>query len=156
MVPRFIVDLNVGRLARRLRMMGYDTLFINSLDDELIRIALSDERVLLTKDSGIMRRRIAATGRLRAVLIQSDDVRAQFRQVVQTLHLEASSNPFSRCMECNEPLIPRTKEEIRDLVPPYVFKTQEQYVQCPKCHRVYWRGTHWQRMAQELREMAGN
>jgi uncharacterized protein with PIN domain len=154
--PKFIVDLNVGRLARRLRMLGYDTLFINGLDDEeLVRIALREERVLLTKDNGIMKRRVVTNGRIEAVLIESHDVREQLEQVVQMLHLEPDSNPFSLCMECNQPLIPREKEEVRDLVPPYVFETQEQYVQCPLCHRVYWRGTHWQRMIQELEDLKG-
>ena len=154
MKPKFIVDLNVGKLAKRLRMLGYDTLFINGLDDnELVRIALKEGRILLTKDSGILRRGVVFTGKIKVVLIEADDVREQLRQVVQTLHLEPNSDPFSLCLECNKPLISREREEVRDLVPPYVFQTQEQYMQCPGCHRIYWRGTHWQRMNQELEEL---
>ncbi|MCL0093148.1 Mut7-C RNAse domain-containing protein, partial [Dehalococcoidia bacterium] len=81
------------------------------------------------------------------------NVREQLRQVVETLYLESGSDPFSLCLECNEPLIPRGKEEVRDLVPPYVLQTQEQYVQCPGCNRIYWRGTHWQRMREELEQL---
>ncbi|MCL0088547.1 Mut7-C RNAse domain-containing protein [Dehalococcoidia bacterium] len=154
MKPRFIVDLNVGKLAKRLRMLGYDALFINGLDDnELVRIALKEGRVLLTRDTGILRRGVAFTGKIKVVLIEADNVREQLRQVVETLHLEWGSDPFSLCLECNEPLIPRRKEEVRDLVPPYVLQTQEQYVQCPGCNRIYWRGTHWQRMREELAEL---
>ena len=157
MRPKFIVDLNVGKLAKRLRIMGYDALFINGLDDnELVRIALKEGRVLLTKDSGILRRGVAFTGKLKVVLMRDDDVREQLHQVVQTLKLEQDSNPFSLCLECNQPLIPRQKEEVRDLVPLYVFKNQDQYMECPSCHRIYWRGTHWQRMTQELQELIGN
>ena len=135
-------------------MLGYDTLFINGLDDnELVRIALKEGRILLTKDSGILRRGVVFTGKIKVVLIEADDVREQLRQVVQTLHLEPNSDPFSLCLECNKPLISREREEVRDLVPPYVFQTQEQYMQCPGCHRIYWRGTHWQRMNQELEEL---
>ena len=155
--PKFIVDLNVGRLARRLRMMGYDAVFINGLDDdELVRIALREGRILLTKDQGIMRRRIVACGKVRALLITDGDVRRQLRQVVRAFDLEAGSRPFTRCMECNEPLHARTKAEVRHLVPPYVYATQDQYMQCPRCGRVYWRGTHWERMNHEIRGMESN
>ena len=150
----FIADVNVGRLARRLRMLGYDTLFINGAeDDELIRIALREGRILLTRDTGIMERRVVTTGKAKAVLIESDDVKAQLRQVVKGLNLEPDSAPFSRCMECNVPLIPRAREEVRDLVPPYVFKTQNQFMQCPDCKRIFWRGTHWEKMLEEIGEL---
>jgi len=150
MRAKFIVDTNVGRLARWLRMMGYDTLFINPIDDEgLIAIGLKEKRVLLTRDTQIMLRRVVTSGRLKVLLIQDDDPKDQLRQVVRTLKLD-QERKFTLCLECNEPLVPRSKEEIQDLVPPYVFKTQSQYVQCPVCHRVYWRGTHWQRMKKEL------
>jgi len=155
MKTRFIVDVNVGRLARRLRMMGYDTLFINGMDDdELVRVALKEERILLTKDTGILRRRIVATGKVQAILIASDEVREQLKQVVHALDLGPKFDPFSLCMVCNTVLIPREKAEVRDLAPPYVFKTQDQYMQCPDCLRLYWRGTHWERMSQELEELS--
>lgn len=156
MKPRFIVDLNVGKLAKRLRMMGYDALFIDGVDDgELVRTALKEGRVLLTKDTGIMRRRIVSSGRVRAILITSDDIKQQLEQVVQTLHLDPEADRFSICMECNQPLIPIAKEDVRDVIPPYVFETQEQYVRCPSCRRVYWQGTHWQKMVQELEGLKG-
>ena len=154
MKTMFIVDVNVGRLARRLRMMGYDTLFINGMDDdELVRMALKEERILLTKDTGILHRRIVATGKVKAILIESDDVREQLKQVVQTFKLDPNFGAFSLCMVCNTPLIPREKDGVRDLAPPYVFKTQDQYMQCPDCLRLYWRGTHWERMSEELEQL---
>jgi len=147
---KFIVDTNVGRLARWLRMMGYDTLFVNPIDDEgLIRIALKEKRVLLTKDTQIMLRRVVTSGKLKVLLIEGDDAKDQLRQVAQRMKLNQERN-FTLCLECNEPLVHRGKEEVRDLVPPYVFQTQSQYFQCPACHRIYWRGTHWQRMKREL------
>ncbi|MBE0415088.1 MAG: Mut7-C RNAse domain-containing protein [Dehalococcoidia bacterium] len=150
MRAKFIVDTNVGKLARWLRIMGYDALYINDIDDEgLINIALKEKRVLLTRDTQIMLRRVVTSGRLKALLIEGDNPKAQLRQVVTAMKLDQERN-FTLCLECNEPLAPRSKEEVKDLVPPYVFKTQSQYVQCPVCHRVYWRGTHWQRMKKEL------
>ena len=148
---KFIVDSNVGRLARWLRMAGFDTEFINDLDDNrLVRLALSEGRVLLTKDTQILKRRVAAIGRLKVILIESEEVKAQLRQVVKTLNLSHEIKPFTLCLECNRPLVPREKEEVKELVPPYIFQTQNQYMQCPACLRIYWRGTHWQRMSREL------
>jgi len=148
------VDVNVGKLAKWLRIMGYDTLFNKGLgDDELIRIAMDEGRVLLTKDTRILRRRVAYSGRLKLALIRDDDIKEQLRQVIQTLHLDRDLKPFSRCLECNEPLLPRERDEVQDLVPPYVFQTQTQYMECPSCHRIYWRGTHWQRMKMELDQL---
>lgn len=151
----FIVDTNVGKLARWLRMLGYDTLFINNIDDEeLIAIGLKEKRVLLTKDTQIMLRRVVISDRLKAILIQSDDVKAQLLQVVRAMKLD-QERKFTLCLECNEPLVPKRKDEVQELVPPYVFKTQSQYFQCPSCQRVYWRGTHWQRMKQEVETLMG-
>jgi len=150
MRARFIVDTNAGKLARWLRIMGYDTLFINDIDDEgLIAIGLKEKRVLLTKDTQIMRRRVVTSGRLKALLIIDDDSKAQLHYVVEAMRLN-QKRQFTICLECNQTLVPRIKEEVRELVPPYVFRTQSRFVECPSCHRIYWRGTHWQRMKQEL------
>jgi len=150
MRPRFIVDANVGKLARWLRMIGYDTLFINDIDDDrLVAIGLKEKRVVLTRDTQIMLRRVVISGKLEALLIKDDEAKTQLRQVVETMKLNRRKQ-FTRCLECNETLLPRSREDVRDLVPPYVFQTQSQYVQCPACNRVYWRGTHWQRMNYEL------
>ena len=148
---KFIVDSNVGRLARWLRIAGFDTVFINDLDDNrLVRLALSEGRMLLTKDTQILKRRLVTSGRLKAILIEDDEVKAQLRQVVKALNLGDKIRPFTLCLECNQPLVLREKEYVKELVPPYIFQTQPQYMQCPVCQRVYWRGTHWQRMSREL------
>lgn len=150
MRTRFIVDANVGRLARWLRMMGYDALFYKDIDDNtLISIALKEKRVVLTKDTQIMKRRVVTSGRLKALLIDDDDPRAQARYVAETMGLNRRRE-LSLCLECNQPLVPRDRDEVRGLVPPYVFQTQARYLQCPSCHRIYWQGTHWQHMKSEL------
>ena len=154
---KFVVDSNAGKLARWLRMMGYDALFFNNIDDtELIDIALKEGRVVLTKDTQLMRRRVVTNGQLKIVLIQNDDSKQQLRQVVEELKLDCRLKQFTRCLECNQSLVPRSKGEVQELVPPYVFRTQTQYMQCPACLRVYWRGTHWQRMKRELEGLTGD
>lgn len=151
---KFIVDANVGKLAKWLRIAGFDTVFINGItDDDLVRIGLSEGRILLTKDTQILHRRVVTSGELKVILIRDDDVKGQLGQVLSTLGLVGEVRPFSRCLECNQPLLPRSKDDVQGLVPPYVFMTQSQYVQCPSCHRIYWRGTHWQRMSREISEL---
>jgi len=154
--PKFVVDQNVGKLARWLRLMGYDTSFFRGDDDaELVAIALNEGRIILTRDTRIMQRRLVTRGRLKAVLIASDRPLKQIRQVVASLHLDWHFNPFSLCLECNQPLLEREKAGVKDLVPPYVFKTQEQFRQCPVCGRIYWRGTHWRAMTSRLEGQKG-
>ena len=148
---QFIVDNNVGKLAKWLRMMGYDTLFFNGSDDsQMVATALTDNRVILTRDTEIMRRRVITSGRLKAILIESDEPEQQRQQVVEALSLEHQFRPFTICLECNQPLVERSKHQVEDLVPPYVFQTQSQYMECPACHRIYWRGTHWQAMNRRM------
>lgn len=150
---KFIVDNNVGKLAKWLRIMGYDALFFNgSNDSRMVAIALAEERVILTRDTQIMKRRVVTSGRLKAIFIQGDKPERQMHQVIDSLHLDHRFKPFTICLECNQPLMEKSKQEVKDLVPPYVFQTQNQYMECPSCHRIYWRGTHWQRMTEKLRK----
>ncbi len=152
---KFIVDSNAGKLARWLRMMGYDVLFFNHIGDaQLVDIALKEERMVLTKDTQLIRRRVVTNGQVKVILIQSDDPKEQLHQIVNELKLDCRLKQFTRCLECNQKLLPKSKEEVKELVPPYVFRTQTQYMQCPSCLRVYWRGTHWQRMKRELEGLA--
>jgi uncharacterized protein with PIN domain len=154
METRFIADNNVGKLARWLRLMGYDAVLLEQKDDgEMIKTALSEGRVVLTKDGEFVKRRLVTEGRLRAVHIREDDPEQQVQQVVETLHLNCCFKPFSRCLECNRTLVARSKEEVKGFVPEHVSQTQTEYMQCPACHRIYWPGTHWQSMVKRLREL---
>ncbi len=151
---KFIVDNNVGKMARWLRMMGYDTLFFDGSDDgQMVSTALAEGRVILTRDTQVMSRGVITRGKLNAILIRSDKVEQQMRQAVETLNLDSQLRPFTICLECNQPLEERTKEQVRDRVPPYVFQTQSQYLECPTCHRIYWRSTHWQAMTRRLEKL---
>ena len=151
---KFIVDNNVGKLARWLRIMGYDTLLFNDSDDaRMIATALTEERVILTRDTQIMKIGVIESGRLRAILIQSDKPEEQISQVVESLDLDTRSGLFTVCLECNRPLETRTRQLVKERVPPYVFRTQNQYVECPECHRIYWKGTHWQAMTRKLEKL---
>lgn len=153
---RFIVDENVGKLARWLRMLGYDSVFFNGEDDsQMVRQALSESRILLTRDTGVMKRRVVNQGRLKAVLFRTEEPEQQMRQLASAIDLKSSSHPFTICLECNRPLIDKIPAEVKDRVPPYVYKTQTQYMECPSCRRIYWRGTHWKTMLHKLEKTVG-
>ena len=153
---RFIVDANVGRLARWLRIMGYDALFVAGIDDaELVRLSQRDRRAIITRDRLVMRRRAIASGRLSALLVSGDRLEDQLRQVVEAYGLDATGG-FSRCVECNETLRAVEREAAQGRVPAYVYATQETFVECPSCRRLYWRGTHWHNMVRELATVGGD
>lgn len=154
---RFIVDHNVGKLVRWLRMMGYDSLFFDGEGDRpLVRTALAEDRVILTRDTQIMKMGVIASGRVRALLIESDRPSEQVRQVIKAMKLDSRFRPFSLCLECNRLLEERSSDQVRDRVPPYVFRTQRQYRECPFCHRIYWQGTHWQAMNRTLENIVAD
>ena len=137
-----------------MRLMGYDALLFRGEDDgEMVKRALREDRVIITKDTHILRRRVATTGRLRVILVEGDDSEAQLFQVTRALGLDYDYKPFSRCLECNELLQEKSKDEVRTIVPPHVFETQTHYMECPSCRRIYWQGTHWQAMKEELNRL---
>ena len=150
----FIADNNVGKLARWLRLIGYDTLLFKQKDDgQMIKTALTENRVILTKDTQFMKRRLVTNGKLKTIHIKQDDPKLQVQKVVEALNLNYHFKPFSLCLECNRALIARDREEVKNLVPARVFETQTRYTQCPACHRIYWQGTHWQAMDKKLRDL---
>ena len=150
MKPRFLADCNVGRLARWLRALGYDASYHAMIGDaELVREAAAESRVLLTRDRDLTKRRAIQTGTVQAILIRDDDVTKQLRQVFSELGLELKE-ALTRCIVCNAELESRIPARVEDRIPPYVRRTQSRYSECPTCGRIYWAGTHWQRMREVL------
>lgn len=146
---RFIADGMLGRLARWLRILGYDVIYSARLDDaELARMARIENRILLTRDTGLVKRK-----GVKFVLVKSDDVYEQLRQLLDELQLSLDAAAFSRCSECNTPLVDVHPESVASEIPPYVLATQTRFRRCPGCGRVYWRGTHWEKMRQKIREV---
>ncbi len=134
--------------------MGYDSLFFNGEDDSgMVKQAIAGGRVILTRDTGIMLRRAITSGRVKAVLIESEEPEQQLRQLMTVYDLKEQWQPFTLCLECNRPLASRSREEVAGRVPPYVYRTQTQYMECPECRRIYWRGTHWEAMVRKLEKL---
>jgi uncharacterized protein with PIN domain len=134
---RLLADGMLGRLAKWLRLLGYDTAYDNAATDpELARRARAERRVLLTRD-----RQLSARRGLRTLLIQSEALEDQVREVQDALG-PPPSPPLSRCAVCNAALTSVTPAEIADRVPPYVLRTQSEFHRCPDCGRIYWPGSH--------------
>ena len=140
-----------------LRLLGFDTSFFTGENDsQMVNLALAEKRIILTRDTHILERRLVTRGRVKAFLLKTDDPEEQIKQVVEELHLKDLIQPFTLCLECNRPLTARRKEELKDRVPPYVWQTQKEYVECPECHRIYWKGTHWSALSQKIDKLAGD
>lgn len=137
---RFVVDAMLGKLAKWLRILGYDTLYYRELGDrELIRIAEEEGRILLTSDRELLKHRQGN----RRFLISSDLWQEQLCEVAESLEINLE-NIFTRCIECNSRLENVDRETVRDKVPPYVYETQWEFGKCPACGKVYWKGTHFE------------
>jgi hypothetical protein len=147
--PRFLADGMLGRLARWLRILGYDAAYDPGEDEDLLARAWQEGRILLTRDTHLLRRR-----RLPAHLfIQSDHVLEQVRQVLSALGLPRTAGPARRCLRCNVVIEPCSKDEVAGRVPEFVWSRHQAFWRCPACERIYWPGTHRQRMEEALRAL---
>ncbi|HEY7166975.1 MAG TPA: Mut7-C RNAse domain-containing protein [Candidatus Binatia bacterium] len=144
---KFAADRMLGRLVKWLRVLGHDVIYGQHLTGYgLIRAARQEGRIILTRD-----RRLKHKQPPEFMLIDSERYLGQIRQVLQTYSFP-KEKLFTRCLECNAVLEPRGKESVKDLVPPYVYSTQDSFSWCPRCRRIYWPATHHQRMLEELQK----
>jgi hypothetical protein len=149
---RFIADVMLGKLVKWLRVLGVDAIYDPHVtDDQLLRMAEREARILLTRDRRLAQRR----GTHRRLLIESDYYHEQVRQVVQRFGLDPRRHVFSRCLPCNTSLSPVVRTAVAAKVPPYVYATQTIFTYCPGCHRFYWGGTHRINMLRQLQAMLG-
>ncbi|OGW27554.1 MAG: hypothetical protein A2X56_09680 [Nitrospirae bacterium GWC2_57_13] len=136
---KFIADAMLGKLAKRLRLLGYDVLYDPSYDDnEIIRLSLEQDRVILTRDTGLVNRPTAKNH----LFITSDDPGEQVRQVIDAFGLTTGPEILTRCSVCNTLLIMFSKQMVRDRVPDHVYQTNNDFQQCKQCDKIYWIGTH--------------
>lgn len=144
---RFILDVHLGKLARWLRLLGFDTLYRNDLDDpEIVEIAATEGRTILTRDGGIMKRRAATRG----YLVQSTVPQEQLREVLDYYQLREQIQPFHRCLVCNGLLESVDKAMILEQLEPKTIRYYDTFFQCNECGKIYWQGTHYERMQEFL------
>ncbi|MFO7866280.1 MAG: Mut7-C RNAse domain-containing protein [Candidatus Aminicenantes bacterium] len=143
---KFAVDCMLGKLAKWLRIFGFDAVFFTRIEDrDLLNLAGKEERVLLTKDTGLLE-----MADIPSLYIESEDWEHQMIQVLRRFRLKDQVRPYTRCVECNVPLKPLPKEKARNLVSPFVFERASSFSLCPQCGRLFWPGTHHQDMCAKV------
>lgn len=142
-VSRFVADVHLGGLAHLMRMAGFDTLYDNHYaDEEIEAIAVRDQRVVLTRDRGLLKRRRITHG----CYVHALKSALQFREIFARLDLGRSARPFSRCPHCNSNLQTVAKAEVAPYVPKAVGSAYEDFRACVACGRIFWQGLHWRRL----------
>ena len=148
--PRFVLDVHLGRLARYLRLIGLDSLYRNDYsDDHIVRLSVDEHRTILTRDRGILKRSAVTHG----YWLRHTTPREQLAEVVRVFDLWDRIAPFRRCMECNGELRPADRADVLDRVPPGAARDFDAFSECTECGRVYWRGSHYDRLASLVREL---
>jgi hypothetical protein len=149
--PRFVLDGHLGRLASHLRMLGLDCLYNNAYEDEeLVRISVGEDRILLTRDRMLLMHKIIAQG----YLLRSLDSTEQLYEVIRRYGLVKWVRPFERCMNCNHPLEPIGKELVLEKLEPLTKKYYDEFKLCPGCVKVYWKGSHYERMLELIERVS--
>jgi uncharacterized protein len=148
----FVLDVHLGRLAAFLRMLGFDALYRSCFEDaELARISATKSRVLLTRDRGLLMRNEVVLG----YWLRNTDSRLQTEEVVRRFGLAQSVRPWTRCMACNGLLQPVAKADVLGRIPPRTAECHEEFSECSACRRVYWKGSHYERMQRWVEELIG-
>ncbi len=146
---KFVLDRPLGRLCKWLRILGYDAAYWRGEVEGAVEFATRTDRILLTKSLSTFEK---AKGKCKVFLVQGNDIHEQLGQVVKCLGLQVEEGRlFSRCLSCNEELLEVSPEEVKELVPDYIWKTHFTFSRCPRCKKVFWAGSHYERMKETLR-----
>jgi uncharacterized protein with PIN domain len=142
--PRFVIDVNLGRLARLLRLLGFDVWWSSDADDQtLTDVSLDQRRILLTRDRGLLKRRAITHG----LFVRSDRAEEQTLEVMRRLDLKHRLAPFTRCVRCNGRLVAVAKDDVSDHLEPLTRRYYDDFSRCAACGRIYWPGSHRTRLA---------
>jgi uncharacterized protein with PIN domain len=143
--PRFICDFMLGRLAKWLRLLGFDTSYYRNTNGKtIIHHSRNEGRTILTR-SKVLKEKYSDT-----ILIESENLLDQLKQVTKSLKI---TSPFSRCPVCNEETKKVKKETIEKEVPPYIFEIHKDFKRCPVCSRIFWKGTHYKEIEKVINEI---
>ncbi|GBD92046.1 hypothetical protein BMS3Abin04_02779 [bacterium BMS3Abin04] len=145
--PKFILDVHLGKLAKLMRILGFDTLYENDYNDEqIVKISKEEKRTILTRDIGILKRNEVTHG----YFVRNIKAEKQIIEIIERFNLHKLINPFSRCLECNDLLEPIEKETVINRLPAKVKESQKRFWICKQCNKIYWRGTHYENMSRVL------
>ncbi|WP_320052554.1 Mut7-C RNAse domain-containing protein [uncultured Acetobacteroides sp.] len=150
---KLILDVHLGKLARYLRMLGFDTLYRNDYSDaEIVRLAVAERRIILTRDVGLLMAKAVTHG----YWVRSQKPQEQVREVMGRFDLYRQINPFCRCIRCNGMLAEVPKASILDRLEPLTRRCYSQFYQCSGCGNIYWEGTHYERMRDFICNLKGD
>jgi len=149
---KFIADVHLGKLARKLRLLGFDTYFESNLDDnEIIRMSLAESRIVLSRDKELINNSRITQG----YRILSSDPREQIREVMIRFNLQNNLNPFSRCIDCNGMIENVSKESVNEYLPPKTRQYFDEFFRCRGCGKIYWEGSHYENMKKQIQNLPG-
>ena len=149
---RFVLDNHLGTLARYLRLLGFDTLYRNDYEDQILaQLSVEERRILLTRDRDLLKRARVTHG----YCVRATDSEQQLIEVVRRFDLSETATPFNRCLLCNVLLEPVSKEAISDRLPPKVREHYNEFHICRACERLYWKGSHYERMKEFVNRILG-
>ena len=150
---RFVLDVHLGKLAKNLRILGFDTVYDNAYHDrEIARLAADENRIVLTRDVDLLKQKIIKWG----YWLRSQHLEEQLTEVISYFGLEARLKPFTRCLECNGVILPVAKELVWEELPPNTRRYFHEFYRCENCRRVYWKGSHYECMEAFIRRFQQN
>ncbi len=144
---KFICDGMLGKLCRYLRICGIDTQYSNEGLKTLL-LAKKEGRIIITRNTLLKNKE-------EVFFIEDEDLFIQLKTIIKKFNLADQLNFFSRCLCCNELLVPIEKEKVKDRVPFYTYKNFNEFAECPECGRVYWKGSHYQKMVKDIKKLIG-
>ncbi len=144
---KFVLDVHLGKLARLLRLLGFDSFYRNNLtDEEIIEISTDERRIILTRDRGILKNKTVTHG----YFIRNSNPEIQASEVCQRFDLYSRIQPFQRCLNCNGLIQPVKKDKIKEFLLPQTRQAFHEFFQCRNCQQIYWKGSHYQRMQEKI------
>jgi uncharacterized protein with PIN domain len=152
-LPRFILDVHLGKLATLLRLLGFDTFYHNQLDDEeIIETACSENRIILSRDIGIFKNSRVKRG----YFPRSQDSKQQLKEVIQRYGLGDKIQPFTRCLKCNGEIVPVNKSQVIGQLQENTKMYYQDFCACERCKKTYWKGSHYQKMKEFVGNISAN
>jgi uncharacterized protein with PIN domain len=148
---KFLADRMLGKLAKMLRMLGYDTIYYRGEDSQqMIQLARQEGRTILTRNTKLKPKRLED----RIIIVMEDNPSLQLGELVQKGHISFNKEKlFSRCLLCNDLLDEMPREEVEGKVPEFIFHQQKAFFRCPQCQRIYWPGSHQENMQNKLEKL---
>lgn len=142
--PRFVLDVHLGKLARHLRLLGFDVIYEKEMEDaEIVRLGWRGRRIVLTRDIALLKHRQLRYG----YFVRSIDPKKQIREVVQRFDLTEKMRPFRLCLECNGRILRIPKSKIENRLPPLTKRYYETFYHCQHCDKIYWQGAHYKQLS---------